>query len=288
MNPTPRIILADDGARIWTERAGDPTRPTAILCHGGPGVADTLEPLRDLLLPDHNVIRWDQRGSGRSEPRGPWSIARFVADLDAVRAAYAVDRCRLVGHSWGAQLALEYALAHPARVTRLDHLCGVGLAWWPDHARRHKANQRARLGPRLAEELQRLKEKADRTPDEDAAYRLLYIRTDLHDIDDLALARQLLEEERRHPVSAEANAAINGELKRRALDAEVARCRNLRVPTWILHGASDPRPIEATDALLKALPMAKRRVVEGAGHMPWLEAAEALRAALRVEAPVSR
>jgi proline iminopeptidase len=34
-----------------------------------------------------------------------------------------------LGHSWGAQLALRYALDHPARVSGLVYLSGVGLGW---------------------------------------------------------------------------------------------------------------------------------------------------------------
>ncbi|WP_327727683.1 alpha/beta fold hydrolase [Streptomyces sp. NBC_00487] len=63
------------------------------------------------------VVRWDQRGCGRPERgAGPWTTERFVADLDAVRQHFALDRPVLLGHSWGAQLALSYAPAHPERV----------------------------------------------------------------------------------------------------------------------------------------------------------------------------
>ena len=44
------------------------------------------------------VVRWDQRGSGRSDPDDPFAIERFVADLDFVRRVRGMDRFWLVGH----------------------------------------------------------------------------------------------------------------------------------------------------------------------------------------------
>src|SRR5260370_591041 len=71
------------------------------------------------------VIRWDQRGSGRSERRGPYSLAGAVADLDAVRDHFGLAKTALLGHSWGATLALRYALDHPDRVSALAYISGI-------------------------------------------------------------------------------------------------------------------------------------------------------------------
>ena len=47
------------------------------------------------------VICWDQRGGGRSDRSGPYSIARFVADLERLRHAHGLERWVVGGHSWG-------------------------------------------------------------------------------------------------------------------------------------------------------------------------------------------
>jgi pimeloyl-ACP methyl ester carboxylesterase len=67
------------------------------------------------------AIGMDLRGHGRSEPPsdGQYRIETQVADLDAVVDALGLERFALVGHSFGAGLALEYAAARPARVTHL-------------------------------------------------------------------------------------------------------------------------------------------------------------------------
>ena len=67
------------------------------------------------------AIAMDLRGHGRSEPPsdGQYRIETQVADVDAVVDALGLERFALVGHSFGAGVALEYAAARPARVTHL-------------------------------------------------------------------------------------------------------------------------------------------------------------------------
>ena len=59
------------------------------------------------------------------------------------------------------------------------------------------------------------------------------------------------------------------------------RCREIRVPVLVVHGELDPRPSWGTETLVEALPDVERVVLEGAGHLPWIEREEALRDALR-------
>ena len=61
-------------------------------------------------------------GTGRSsrlaDPRG-YTIARQVADLEAIRERIGAARLVLIGHSWGGQVAAAYLAAHPANVARV-------------------------------------------------------------------------------------------------------------------------------------------------------------------------
>ena len=54
--------------------------------------------LADALSRHLHVIRWDQRGSGRSERRGPYSVARSADDLDAVRGHFGLAKTVLLGN----------------------------------------------------------------------------------------------------------------------------------------------------------------------------------------------
>jgi proline iminopeptidase len=134
-------VGAGDGAVLWTSTSGS-GRPV-VLCHGGPGMADYLEPVAALLDDLVLVHRWDQRGAGRSDHVGPFSVARCVADLEELRRHFGHDRWVVVGHSWGANLAIHYAQAHPERVTAVAYLCGTGLEWI-NYRAEHEHNEAVR------------------------------------------------------------------------------------------------------------------------------------------------
>lgn len=67
-----------------------------------------------MLAAGHRVIAYDQRSHGRSsDGDGDFSFAALVDDLRAVIDHFALERPVVVGHSWGATVALEYAIATP-------------------------------------------------------------------------------------------------------------------------------------------------------------------------------
>lgn len=123
------FITAPDGARLWTVAAGDGPK-SVLLSNGGPGCCDYLAPLAALLVrPERRIVRWEQRGVGRSggDPGGPFTIAQSVADMEAIRAHYGCERWVVGGHSWGADLSLLYALTHPERCASLPCVAGGRL-----------------------------------------------------------------------------------------------------------------------------------------------------------------
>jgi len=116
-------VTTDEGFELHCTLSGAGQRVLLAL-HGGPGGAGAgyLEPLHRLSGPDRTVATFDQLGTGASElpPYGyGWSLARAVADVDAVRRHCGVERVDLLGHSWGGMLALQYTLDHPDHVGRL-------------------------------------------------------------------------------------------------------------------------------------------------------------------------
>jgi pimeloyl-ACP methyl ester carboxylesterase len=60
------------------------------------------------------VVTYDQRGHGASVATADYSLDAFLADLQAMRDALALDQPLLVGHSFGGLLAVEYAATHPS------------------------------------------------------------------------------------------------------------------------------------------------------------------------------
>ena len=110
------------GAKLWTlsQGAGIP----GVLCNGGPGCSDYLGPVARMIDDLSMVIRFEQRGCGRSDETGPYDIETCVDDLESIRKHYQVSRWMVGGHSYGPDLALAYTLAHPDRV--LGMICIAG------------------------------------------------------------------------------------------------------------------------------------------------------------------
>ena len=116
------------GSRIaWVRLlAHGPRRPTPVVfLHGGPGIADMAGDAAyfgRLTGDGYDVWVYDQVGTGRSnrlEDPNRYTIAREVADLEAVRRRIGADRLVLIGHSWGGQVAAAYLAAHPDHVARV-------------------------------------------------------------------------------------------------------------------------------------------------------------------------
>jgi pimeloyl-ACP methyl ester carboxylesterase len=85
--------------------------PPVIVLHGGPAAAGEVAPLARELADRFQVLEPWQRGSGKR----PLTVQRHVEDLRDLVAAcgQAWRRPAIVGHSWGAMLALVYAASHP-------------------------------------------------------------------------------------------------------------------------------------------------------------------------------
>jgi proline iminopeptidase len=95
-----------------------------LVLTGGPGCVQYLE--RDEISPPgHRAWYPEPRGVGRSGG-GPHTMERAIADLEAIRAAVCVDTWIVLGHSWGCDLAVRYALDHPEAVTAVVGIAGRG------------------------------------------------------------------------------------------------------------------------------------------------------------------
>lgn len=117
-----RVLEVGDGHRVYVEQCGRPDGVPVIVVHGGPGGGCSPSMRRYFDPAIYRIILFDQRGCGRSRPHASveanttWHL---VADMEAIRSTLGIDRMILFGGSWGATLALIYAITHPARVRHL-------------------------------------------------------------------------------------------------------------------------------------------------------------------------
>ncbi|MBK7859994.1 MAG: alpha/beta hydrolase [Archangiaceae bacterium] len=119
--------LEVDGAKLWVRTVGDPAsgRAPFLVMAGGPGMpSGYVGSAEQLASPDQAVIRFDQRGTGRSQVDAvlpsKLTLDAQVADMEAVRERSGAAKLNLVGHSWGGLLCMAYAARHPDRVASLS------------------------------------------------------------------------------------------------------------------------------------------------------------------------
>jgi proline iminopeptidase len=117
-----RVMEVGGGHRVYVEQCGNPGGIPVIVLHGGPG-GGCSPAMRRYFDPDvYRVILFDQRGCGRSRPHASieenttWHL---VQDIEAIRVVLGIDKFIVFGGSWGATLALVYAISHPERVMQL-------------------------------------------------------------------------------------------------------------------------------------------------------------------------
>lgn len=116
--PIDDFVLAN-GLRLhyrrWSPSVPDKRLPPVVLLHGLASAARIWDFVAPLLAERGYVVTAiDQRGHGESDkPDGDYGFATIIADDVAAFQGLGIERPILVGHSWGAMVALEYAATYP-------------------------------------------------------------------------------------------------------------------------------------------------------------------------------
>jgi proline iminopeptidase len=271
-------LLSLEDARLFYEvvGAGDPI----IVVHGGPGLDHSyLQPGLDALATRHTVVYYDQRGTGRSSAElTPEAINfdAFVDDVDALRQALGYERVSVLGHSFGAMIALRYALRYPdnLRALILMNPTEPGTRFQEQTAER----QAARRTDETAEEMAELRQ-SEAFQARDAAtlsrfYRLAF-RSVMRDPDQVEQVQ----------LDLSGTTARNGQdvaaLLGRSMGAidwwtELAL---VQTPTLVLHGRHDAPPIDMARELAEAFPVGSLAVLD-TGHFPYVEDRDGLLSAV--------
>ncbi|GAA3149334.1 alpha/beta hydrolase [Kribbella aluminosa] len=265
--------------RLWTATTGttstEPARPPVVILHGGPGLWDDYEVLAEMLDDLTVVHRFDQRGCGRSGPSDTQTMDRLAQDIDELRAYFGHERIVVLGHSFGASLAMTYAAAYGDHVAGLVYLDGVGVGDWrtayhEERARRITPEQDARL-----EDLSG----RPRTPGEEIEFRALSWFTD-HADSGRAMEWAYASASVDLPINFAANRAL-GATGRKTHDELKALAATIQAPVTFVHGAGDPRPAWAVRDLADHVPNHTFHLIPAAGHSPWLEQPDLVREVLR-------
>lgn len=128
-------VTTDDGVRLRVRSEGDRSAPALLLCNSLGTDLSLWDANVGALASMHHVIRFDQRGHGRSgAPPGPYTIDRLGRDAATVLAALEVGTARVCGVSLGGLVALWLAASEPGRVERVVLAAtaariGTGAGW---------------------------------------------------------------------------------------------------------------------------------------------------------------
>jgi 3-oxoadipate enol-lactonase len=226
---------------LWYDKAGG--GPPVVLLHEGVVDSRIWAPVVPLLADRHRVIRYDQRGFGRSPmPDRPYSL---VDDLVSVLDSAHVDRAALVGASSGGGIALTAAVEHPERVSALalvgSALPGapIDVQWTPEQIARWEAAEAADDFSAMAE----LDMEAWAPMGADAGLRAMFVEN-----------------------------AVGSNSEHATTDEPVAeRVGRIAAPTLVITASRDvPAINDIGERLAWEIPGARHAVIEEADHMiPW-------------------
>ena len=124
------LVRIDDTSLWVVQRGPDGAHPIIVL-HGGPGLdhhmfGDYLDPLAG----DLRLLLVDQRSQGRSErsPESTWTLERMAQDVIMLARALRLERYTVLGHSYGAFVALQNAVDYPGMSSRTIVSSGLASA----------------------------------------------------------------------------------------------------------------------------------------------------------------
>jgi proline iminopeptidase len=279
--PAPREegFTTTTGSPLYWAKYGRPNAPKLLVLHGGPG-ADHLYLLPQMLHlgETHDLLFYDQRGSGKSkaDARIPITWETHVEDLGAVVEEFGLDPLSIVGYSWGAMLALLYAieqrgnphlrapdrmaLINPAPLTR-----EYRQQFEAEFARRQQAPEIARMRDELAASGLRAK---DPEAHRQRAFELGVAGyfSDPRNAKDLTPFRVV--------------GRIQQSVWESLGDFNLIRdLKGIKIPSIVIAGRDDPIPLASSSEAASALGT-NLVVLDECGHVPYVEQPERLFEAL--------
>ena len=268
----PGTSVRIDDCSLWVVERGPEDGFPLIALHGGPGLdhhefGDYLDPVCNDGV---RLLLVDQRAQGRSEPTPPgtWTLERMAQDVIMLALALKLRRYAVLGHSYGAFVALQNAVDYPgqavatvvsggvASVRDLEAVAGALESFEPAELREQVASSW---------------ERGSNVTTSEEVEQLLFDQLPFHfrDPNDPRIA----EYERRS-----AGAVYAPEVLRHFATAEDGgidledRLPEVTQPVLVLAGRHDRVcPAEASERMARLLPRAELHVFEESAHMTFVE-----------------
>jgi proline iminopeptidase len=265
------VDIGDVGIYVVERGEGYP-----VLClHGGPGLdhamwADYL----DILTDEFRLVLVDQRANGRSG-RGrqeTWSLEQHATDVVRLAESMGFERYAVLGHSYGAIVALQNAVSYPGAAAQSIISSGVGSRRYLDDVwRRLEEFEPVELREQVTRSWKR--ETEVRTQEEVAEIMHAQLPMQFGDPFDPRITEY--EERTAHGIYSPDVLRHFAAEGYGGIDVE-DRLGRITQPVLVLTGRMDRTcPVEAAEEIARGVPDAELRVFENSGHMTFVEENEA-------------
>jgi proline iminopeptidase len=247
--------------------------PLALM-HGGPGLDyQTMLPLQS-LTDQFTLIFYDHRCNGLSEGAEVSSMTweNLTADADALREKLGFDQWAVIGHSFGGNVALEYALRYPQSLSRLILINTGGDQWWVNHNAPELLAKRG-YSPSAVKAARRFFN-GQIAPSEFLPTLMKFSNAYNYHNSLIEMIQAILAG---HTPKFKPEALIFGYSQLLKDWTVMHRLNEIQVPTLVLAGRYDFLfPTEHQVALAAGIPDARLEIIENAGHNPHMEQSEAV------------
>lgn len=254
----------------WCRYDAPASRGKLVLLHGGPGAHhDYLLPQMLELARTRDLLLYDQRGGGKSktDDRTPITWQTHVEDLATVLGELHEGPLTLVGYSWGAMLAMLYAIeASAGRVAPVPQRlvlispAPINRAW---RAQFEAEFSRRQTGETVAAMRAELQGSGLRESDPDAYKQRSF---------ELSVAGYFANPTRVHDLTPfRVTGRVQQSVWESLGDFDLQdSLRHLRIPSLVVHGRRDPIPLASAQACAAALG-ADGVWLDDCGHVPYVE-----------------
>lgn len=245
---------------------GDPI----IIVHGGPGLNHSyFLPYLNSLSKDHHLIYYDQRACGQAEIPADTNAMRlqsFVNDIEEVRKKFGLKQFHLLAHSWGALLAVQYAIQHPEQLTSLILVSPAAISSADVREASRTINSRYDFGDQqIRTQIIQSEAFKRNQPDAMAALLRLSFKQNMA-IREMADSIKLYVPED----YARRNGALRYLYKDLADYDFYPTLSHIKIPTLIISGYMDAG-LPVAEKLKQLIPSVQTRVIQNAGHFPFIE-----------------
>lgn len=242
-----------------------------VFLHGGPGMShDQFLPHVLPLAEKHQLIFFDQRLSGRSSGHVDSSavtLQHFIDDIDGIRKAFNIGKMNLLGHSWGAFLAMEYAIRYPDNLKSLLLVNSISAS--ATLAQEANLAVASRFTPEEIEERTKILQSEGFKKGDMAELASLF-RVTLRPVfynRDLVSQLNLA-----FPEDYRAKSTLLQLLYRDVAEYDLhGQLAAIKCSTLIIHSDTDPTPLTSIELIQNAIPGATLHVIDNCGHFPFLE-----------------